>query len=691
MAAQNKQMRNILKILFGNIFLLLFSIPIYAHTDSLLSVANSNAHDTIRIHAYNMLANEALYSNFESGYAYAEMALDLSNAANLPLETAKTLEILGNYFLNQNNYSKVKYYLEQSAIANLSGDDYVAAAINYRDLSKMYMYEGNSDSCIICMLQAIEDFNKVNDSVEVAKCYIDLGGRLSHTGDYLNSIKYTFEGINSKAIEHDSLSLAIGFSNLSNIYFYLNKPYESLKHIRKATAIAKSIHSRKYPEMLINLGSSFYYLQDSLPAFKDSSIYCYEQALEFSDQISEETAFYLNNNLTLTYLDVHKLDRATKSLENCGIMARKLNTQYHNNTYQLLKSAFYLRTGNFQKTIDELQSFNAGSNIDHLKFYHENLHEAYYQAKDYKKSYFHIREFMLIKDSLQRAENFEALYSKEAEFKFQLKEQELLSQQEKERILLKSRIKIRLIIISGLLFVISLLLILGYFLYKSYQQKKKDNQLLFDQKQEIEDKQKLATTLLRELNHRVKNNLQMVSSLLTMQAYKLNNGEAQDAINDARLRIESLSLLHQHLYKSTENIDPDLSTYLNHLVNYIIDSSDIEYVKLDLHIDDVTVKTDMAIHIGLIVNELVTNAIKYGLNIDSKDNWIDLNILSTDKQIIIKISDSGKVSNNEVAQNSTSFGLKLIEILISEYDGLLHTDLENNGFVEIVMNRSDVD
>ncbi len=673
-----------------NLFLLP-TLQLFAYSshskDSLLNIVEGKYHDTLKIDAYYNLASHTIDDDFELGYFYATMAIKLANQKHHDLKKAKSYHFLSRYFYKNSNYEKAKehYKLTIQAYKNCKNNYGLAESCN--ELSNIYMSENNSSSCTLYMLNAIEAYGKENDSVAIAKCYIDLGGRLSHIGDYVNGINYLFKGLNSEAIKEDSLKIATGYSNLSNIYFYINKPQESLEYIKKSCEISKNIITDKYPKFLVNLGASYHHLADTFPSYRDSCIFYYEEALKYDTLLTKETLFALCNNLTLIHLECKNKTKAKEHIDNYGRLLSETDNTYHKNMYKLLRASFYFNTGKYKETITALKGFDSEGYIYHEKYYHENLHGAYQQVQNYKKAYFHIREFMLIKDSIKCAENYEAVYSKEAEFNYKLKEQKLVAQQEKERIVLNSRIKIRRLIIASLLFIVSLLVVFSRIIYVNYRNKKNDNILLAEQKKQIEDKEKITASLLKELNHRVKNNLQMVSGLLTMQAYKLKEEGAKNALNNARMRIESLSLLHQHLYNTTDNIDPNISTYIEHLANYAIDSSDVDNVELQLNIDDIRVKTEVAIHIGLMVNELIINALKYGTDPIKNDNWINIKLQKLNDQIIINISDSGnKSEKNDLKISSSSFGLKLIDILLTEYDGKLNTDLVNNGKVEITLN-----
>ena len=143
---------------------------------------------------------------------------------------------------------------------------------------------------------------------------------------------------------------------------------------------------------------------------------------------------------------------------------------------------------------------------------------------------------------------------------------------------------------------------------------------------------------MRELHHRVKNNLQVISSMLALQSMKLENETARIAITEGKDRIRAMSLIHQRLYKKENELKINVREYVKNLMNDLVDSyGDHRNVDINLSIDSYSLNADTTLPIGLIINELVTNAFKYAFE------KTDLPQIVVD----LKVKNNGKNSNNQ--------------------------------------------
>lgn len=230
---------------------------------------------------------------------------------------------------------------------------------------------------------------------------------------------------------------------------------------------------------------------------------------------------------------------------------------------------------------------------------------------------------------------------------------------------------------SMVTFVFLLLVILGL-LYKSFMFKKKTNKVLETQQSEINKKnsalQKLVVEkewLLREIHHRIKNNLHMVVGLLASQTEFLKNEEAVHAINDSQNRIQAMSLIHQKLYQSESLSIIDMPSYIFELTEYLKDSFEIKKrIRFILDIDSFNLPLSHSIPIGLIFNEAVTNAIKYAFP-NHKNGVINISFKTNDNQnYILIIQDNGIGLPADFAPyDNPSLGLKLMQGLSADIDG----------------------
>ena len=221
----------------------------------------------------------------------------------------------------------------------------------------------------------------------------------------------------------------------------------------------------------------------------------------------------------------------------------------------------------------------------------------------------------------------------------------------------------------------ALLLVFLCYLFYQFRAKQKINHKL---KGLVEEKE----FLLKEIHHRVKNNLQIVISLLNTQSKFLDNERALAAISQSRHRMQAMSLIHQKLYQSENLTYVGMPEYIRELINYIRNSFPTgSKIRFDLEIDPIDLDISQAIPIGLILNEAITNCLKHAFE-NQEDCFIKIQMKRREKNhIYLEIADNGKGLSPD--QNNTfaeSMGMRLIRGLIEQIGGKL-TIRNENGLV----------
>jgi PAS domain S-box-containing protein len=182
--------------------------------------------------------------------------------------------------------------------------------------------------------------------------------------------------------------------------------------------------------------------------------------------------------------------------------------------------------------------------------------------------------------------------------------------------------------------------------------------------------------LLREIHHRVKNNLQIVSSLLNLQSQYIKDQNALDVFKESQNRVRSMAIIHEKLYKSTDMSKIDFADYISELTeslffNYRIDPAKIRLTKT---LDNVFFDVDTAIPCGLIVNELITNCLKHAFPDDRKGN-INVELSKNDTSYYLCVKDDGIGFADDIDyKNTESLGLQLVNNLVSQIDGTIEFD-----------------
>lgn len=318
---------------------------------------------------------------------------------------------------------------------------------------------------------------------------------------------------------------------------------------------------------------------------------------------------------------------------------------------------------------------------------HREIGALYFHYRDFNKAMSSLEKAMVLyneanieeKDFYPVSFRLNVLYETEKKNKdiIILKNRALLQQNE-----LKAATFLRNSMIT---FSLLLLIILGL-LYKRFKFKKKTNLLLEEQQEEINQKnvtlQKMLVEkewLLREIHHRVKNNLHMVVGLLASQAEFLKNEEAVQAINSSQNRIHAMTLIHQKLYQSENLSIIDMPSYIFELTEYLKDSFEIrKSIRFVLDIDSFNLPLSHSIPIGLIFNEAVTNSIKYAFP-NHKTGIINISLkIYNNKDFVLIIQDNGiGLPNDFVPYNNPSLGIKLMYGLSDDIQGKFQISSEN--------------
>jgi two-component sensor histidine kinase len=238
-----------------------------------------------------------------------------------------------------------------------------------------------------------------------------------------------------------------------------------------------------------------------------------------------------------------------------------------------------------------------------------------------------------------------------------------------------------------LVVVVLLVLILVFVLWNRARSLRAVNTTLKEQKASLEKNDHEKEVLLKEIHHRVKNNLQIISSLLSMHAREMKDDRVAGALKEGKNRVKSMALIHQMFYQDTEGLtEIGLHTYAKELCQSILSSYAVnkESIALNFELDTVTINIDDGILLGLIINELVSNSVKYGFPNDRK-GVITLRLKQQHDMLHLTVADNGIGKNHIHGPESTSFGLKLVTSFIRKLKGTMTVDTDSGYKTTIII------
>lgn len=202
---------------------------------------------------------------------------------------------------------------------------------------------------------------------------------------------------------------------------------------------------------------------------------------------------------------------------------------------------------------------------------------------------------------------------------------------------------------------------------------------------ELQKSLKEKEILIKEIHHRVKNNMEIISSLLSMQARRTDNEKMKYTLMESMSRIQTMALVHEFLYLGKSLAKIDFYEYISRLINDIKELYITQNTKLniDLHVDKLYLSTDRCIQLGMVLHEICVNSMKYAFKED-KDNLLCIHIKLNDNLVTIKIRDNGEgIKDINAFHKADSIGMQLIRTIVEnqlngEINFVNHDGLECN-------------
>jgi two-component sensor histidine kinase len=403
----------------------------------------------------------------------------------------------------------------------------------------------------------------------------------------------------------------------------------------------------------------------------------YRKAIELirlSGENNEDLQKLHNNIAQIYYLHYKNYAKALAHLDTSTKMNLKENTPLGLTYNYDATSSTYLAMGNYDlaneyghKMLALSQSLKTPFRV--LDAYNVLLRTNKEMGRNDSALYF-MEKATALNDSMNNLKKTAQIAEMQTKYETQKKEDEIL----KLNITNKSKNK-RLFFASGLA-----LLLLGISSIFLIQKKR-----LQKQKKVISEQSDRLQWMMKELHHRVKNNLQIVSSLLNLQTYRLKDEESISAIKESQLRVQAMSLMHQRLYQVDDVSLVNFKLYLTDLIETLMKSYgiDSDNFKLNLTIENEMLDVDTVMPMGLLVNEIITNAFKYAYT-DIKHPSLTISLKNNDKQLQLHVADNGIGMNNAVA-SSNGFGKKLISALTKQLKATCKVQANNGTHYDILI------
>ena len=544
--------------------------------------------------------------DYKNAILFERRAAQYFNSINDYEKQSNCLNDVGLYFYLSGRYESSLFYYEKALQTDINLQDSGRILRRYKNIGIVYKKTGRYEQALQYYLQAAEIGWQIGDTIQIGKLSNEIGIIFNEQDKPREALPYFHHAITIFQSQGDSLGHTRALNNLGAVYFEMNEIDSAIFYFAKTLEIKQQ--SKKFGSAgvaLQNIGRSYLALDQY-----DSAAYYLQAALTYKLENDNAQSIALTaNNLARLYLQQSQFDVANQFLTISEEYLSKTTSRNVLAEYLLLKS----------QLLDSL--------------------------KQPVRAYEFYRKWNLLQDSLFQTERVQVLdqlntYEKELIIsEKELTEKDLLlAQQENEQSALRSQFQwVVIIFISMGVLLVSIL---------ALRIRKQRNHIEF---------------LLRGFHHGIKNHLQIISALLEAQA-DISDQAISQSLREAQIRIEAVIGIYRRLYLKNEFSYIDQQEYLEELVDnsaLVFGKRHVLQKRVISLVRDMDAET--SIMMGLIINEVLTNAFKYGLqNIEQPSIEIDLH--KTDTKYALYIADNSQTPRAPEISGK-SFGMQLIQSL----------------------------
>jgi two-component sensor histidine kinase len=634
---------------------------------------------------YNMLAEEYQDIEPEKSDKFIYMALPISKKNNFSKGIADFYRISAKTLLNQGQFEKALINSEKASTIYLRIKDTSNYLSNLVILTRAIKEVGNIDKAIQTAIKGSQFSKDPKFNYEIGGLYFELCFYYNVKDDVYKALLYVDKA--EKAFSNSSQKLkglSKCYQQRSQIYSKTNQNQKAILYAQKAIQIANELKLNKNVLSILytTIGIAYFNIDDNINAVK---------FLQLANEIN------INNgpigrrafNLVMLSEAYHGLKKFKKAIEIAQIAISLVDDNENSlMAYGIIgNSLFELKNYKSALTYQNkaLQLLDLVEDTDHQRSLYLELSKTYSELGDYKNAYKHLNKFKDLEINFLK--NIQEKNINELEIKFESKQKDVavkeltISKQQQSLEILKQK-NFNLILFFLITFSAVVTIVVLFALHNNKKKNKLLNikneiisdkiQLVEEQKIELYQSLQERELLLKEIHHRVKNNLQIIMSLLNIQASRSEDISIENFLEKAQSRISSMSLIHQSLYEN-ETIDSiDFEVYTKQLAFNLIHlfGVDDKNIQLEINAKDIFLDLQTAISLGLILNELFTNTLKYAFT-DYKNAKISVTIETIDnEQFNLIFSDNG---NGYLEKNNSrkSLGLELIELLALQLGGAI--------------------
>lgn len=566
------------------------------------------------------------------------------------------------FFLSKCNYCLAQNQNKADSLIKIFKENKATLVQKAMLLESIAYYHSKLDSALYYANESLVLAKMSKNQMLIAEAWEQIGHKEKLLGNNTKSLEAALTALNIYETNKKPEKAAAVYTQIATHYIEEQEFTLAIKYLKNSLAFYQKTNNSYYIALtLINLGEAYRMSGNVM-----QSELLFLKVIELNNLLKDNLIYgYSLGNLGLVYASKKEWDKAINNLNNAVELLSKMNDDYSCSIYFFELGKIYEKQGSILQAENEiLKAFTLAKKAElkeQIRDFSGYLSMFYEKKNDYKKSLEYQRLFQIYQDSLINKNNIKKIE--------QLKAGYIIGQREVEikniNTISKNRKNIAILLGIGL-FIFTIMTI---FLFQLNQKIKASNIILSKREEE-------KALLLNELNHRVKNNLQMISSLLNIHSAEISNNKAKEVVISSKNRVEALSLVHQKLFQDGIQTNVLIKEYIEELVLNLIHGYN-QNIKPEFNIDIIKMNVDKAIPIGLIINELTTNAIKHAFN-GNTNPIIKINITQNIDYLTLEIMDNGIGFSAEEINKSNSLGLKLVNSLTQQLGGNVKK-IKSNG------------
>jgi len=672
--------------------------------DSSLQVFHTTKLDTVKAKTINnlvaYLANDEIWSQYNNWlYNFSSQRINSISLTKQEISLYINLKALSLNNLGVSLRSKAKYnralkiYFESLAILKRIDDKHGQGNV-LNNIGTIYKDIGKIPEALEYYQKSLALKEEVGNRKGVAYTINNIAIIYRSLGDINKALENYLNCLNILESVSDKKGIAVVLNNVATIYQKQENYKTAKEYFERSLGMHQEINNKKAMGItLVHLASIYEKEGD-----KAKCIEYYQKSLLLNKEIKNASgiasclrnlgAFHLRNNnhdkvllLLNESLDIlNSINEVEGQIHTLNVLAKYFLAK--NDINEAKKNA--LKSLSLAKKLGFPAEIKAAAMI---------LTHIYEKGNNWSLAYEAQKLFIIMQDSIKSKSIHESILKQKAKYDINKKEQEIkvLSIQneslKKDKEIQELRInKNRLTIILISIALLVTLLFVAFNL-KWNKKKKKIYKLLKKQKEEISLKNDEKTAMLQEIHHRVKNNLQVVNSLLRFQSREIKDKNVLAIFEKAQKRVVSMALLHEKMYNSDDLKHVDVKEYISLLIADLIETYSVgKKIRQNIQIEDVHFEMRTLVPLGLIINEIITNSLKHAF-IDLLEGEIKIHIKQLKNNAFeMLIGDDGIGS---VVARQSGLGNKLIHIFVKQLDGTIELLKESGTVYRIVFEEID--